>query len=233
MNINEELIGSIISELDSYQQVPMKPGGVLRKIFEYGDYQENGLKIVREDLNAVVYYAGLAILCRDINASLSELPKEDSNLFKDVISSVHEDDKKKWSTSAFPYDDKEFPMKNWLATLPKLKTLTADPASSISLIRSVGEDNLVHEWTVKPGIRLFLKFIDKFGRKFKESICEGENCPYDLFQKNIGLSTIHQKCVEIAVMAATAASSALIWYPIAGYVGFILVKTGLKMYCEP
>lgn len=232
LNINEELIGSIIGELESFVQVPMKFGWVIKGIREFGEYQENGFKFTKEDLKAVVYYAGLAILCRDINESLSELHQKDSDLFKDVISSVHEDEQKKWGTSAFPYDDREFPFKYWFAELPELETLTADPARSLSLIRSVGEYNLVHEWSVKPGKRLYIQFLDKFGRKFKDSICKGANSPYDLFQKNIEPSTIHQKCVIVSLTAITDSSPALIWYPIAGFIGFILAKTGLKAYCE-
>jgi len=84
-----------------------------------------------------------------------------------------------------------------------------------------------HEWTSIPGRDL----LEKFGRKFKEVIC-GKDGPYEKF--NNGLVGQADLPITIASSILTAGlSTAAFWYPLAVYLGLLLVKTGLKTYCEP
>ena len=85
---------------------------------------------------------------------------------------------------------------------------------------------IVHEWTFKPGKRLLVKF----GVKFKDTIC-GADGPYEQFTNGlIGQAalpaTIAAKILTVGFSAAT------FWYPLAVYVSVLLVKAGLKTYCE-
>jgi len=88
------------------------------------------------------------------------------------------------------------------------------------------DNQIVHEWTKFPGMKLFMKFSEKF----KEVIC-GKDGPYEKF--NNGL--IGQADLPVTI-AATILSSGIsittFWIPIIVYVSILIVKTNLKVYCE-
>jgi len=79
-----------------------------------------------------------------------------------------------------------------------------------------------HEYTYYPGKEIF----EKFSRKFKETIC-GKDGPYEQFCNGL----VGQADLPVTI-AASILSGGQVWLPIAVYVGLLIVKTGLKTYCE-
>jgi hypothetical protein len=82
---------------------------------------------------------------------------------------------------------------------------------------------IVHEWTVKPGKKLFIAFLKKFGRKFKESVC-GKYGPYELFEKRKVNLTSLPTAVVLDVLRHGFSNDTL-WYPLAVYLGVLLIRT--------
>lgn len=224
MEVNKELIESLNKELEAFPEVRLTSGGIVRDIHRYGSYMKESLEIRPEDMKLSIYYAGFAVLCRDMYEYLPKLPSEDTNLFEEVLSSVIAEDQKISPCAAFPYTDLDFPFKNLLAQLPK--GMAASAVQGSPAIKQLGQPRIVHEWTLKPGKRLY----DKFSSKFKETIC-GKDGPYEQFTK--GLFGQAQLPTTIATAILTVGfSAATFWYPLAVYITILLLKTGLKTYCE-
>lgn len=221
--IDEKILRSLIKEVEAF--IPTAPTGYMRRqIGEMGFYEEQGLRFVWDDLPLGQFYAGLAVLARDMHQYLAKHPRGDAALFEEVVSLVNSEEGRLYGGSAFP---------NY-GGLP-VEKLPEKLASAAALghptVTPLGERDIVHEWTFKPGKRLFARFLQKFGRKFKETIC-GKDGPYEQFNK--GLLGQAALPTTIAGTILTAGfSPATFWYPLAVYMSILLVKTGLKTYCEP
>jgi hypothetical protein len=73
--------------------------------------------------------------------------------------------------------------------------------------------------------------LNKFAKKFKETIC-GKGGPYEQFKD--GLIGQEKLPVVIASSILTAGFTATaFWIPIVVYISLLIIKTGLKVYCEP
>ncbi|OGO18555.1 MAG: hypothetical protein A2Z15_08915 [Chloroflexi bacterium RBG_16_50_11] len=169
-------------------------------------------------------YAGLTVLSRDIHQYLSEYPRDDGNLFENVITAVSGEERLRYGSGAFPYNDSYFTHKIELSSFPT--DLAKKAAEGNPNIESLGNANIRHEWTVKVGKKLFLKF----GEKFKSVIC-GKDGPHEQLENKL----LNQATLPAAIVSAILTngfSTATFWYPLAVYIALLLVKTGLKTYCE-
>ena len=191
-----------------------------RQIDQVGTYEEYGLKFSVDDVLVGLQYAGLAVLARDMHLYLEKHPRDDAEFFSEVISQVHEEESVYHGASAFPgYNG-----------LP-VEVLPGGLASAATqgqfIIAPLGDTKtIVHEWTFKPGKRLFAKLAPRF----RETIC-GKDGPYE--QLNNGLLKKADLPTTIASSVLTVGfSPATFWYPIAVYLSLLLIKTGLKTYCE-
>ena len=91
----------------------------------------------------------------------------------------------------------------------------------------LSDPGLYHEWLHMPGE----KFLKKFGEKWKKTLCEGKDSPYHKLEN--GLLGQAELPVTIAASILTAGfAAATFFYPLALYIGLLLVKTGFKVYCE-
>jgi len=216
--INEALMLSLVREVDLLP--PAIPAGLMkRRIDEMGSYEEEGLRFVADDFMVGLHYAGLAVLARDMHRYLAEHPRDDAAFFEQVVSLVHSEDGKRYGGGAFP-DYKGLPVTD----LPEGLAAAADAGRlQIALL---GDRAIVHEWTFKPGKRLFVKFCSKF----KETIC-GKDGPYEQFTNGlVGQAALPTTIASSVLMAGF--SAATFWYPLGVYLSILLVKTGLKTYCE-
>jgi hypothetical protein len=226
MEVNEGLLHSLIKEMENFPKDKdiLTSGGIVRDIHRYGSYQEKGLEIKPEDMKLSIYYAGLAVLCRDMYEYLPMLPEEDATLFKEILSSVIAEDQELYSVAAFPYTNPDFPFKDLWSQLPE--GMAASAAKGSPTIKQLGHRDIVHEWTLKPGMRLF----HKFALKFKKTVC-GKNGPYEQFKKGLIGKADMPQAIATAVISA-GFSPATFWCPLAVYISILLIKTGLEMYCE-
>jgi hypothetical protein len=218
VGINEETLQSLIKEIEGF--VPTAPSGyMMRTIRERGFYEEQGLMFAYDDLPLGQLYAGLAVLARDVHQYLAKHPREDAALFEEVVSSVNTEERRQYGAQAFP-NYEGLPADD----LPE--QLASAAALGQPTVAPLGERDIVHEWTFKPGKRLLIKF----GAKFKETIC-GKDGPYEQFNKDLLGQAALPSTIASAILIA-GFSPATFWYPLAVYVSILLVKTGLKTYCE-
>jgi len=82
------------------------------------------------------------------------------------------------------------------------------------------------ERTLSTGERLF----EKFGRKFKDTIC-GEGGPYELIDE-ISLRDMASHTGKTIIGIIGTSFVLAVWVPFAAVLAWVIVKTGLKMYCE-
>jgi len=154
---------------------------------------------------------------------------------------VNEEEESRYGRGAFPnyYGLPLASLPNTFAEFEK----TGRP--TVSQLKSPG---IVHEWTLKPGKRLFWRFfsldvaktnpldhhplVKKFGRKWRETICAGKDSPYGQFKDGLVGHAALPTTIADSVLAV-GFSVASFWYPLAIYLGLLLAKTGLKVYCEP
>jgi len=66
--------------------------------------------------------------------------------------------------------------------------------------------------------------------KFKDTIC-GKDGPYEQFTKGLVGQAALPSSIASSILAA-GFSVETVWYPLAVYLSLLLVKTGLKTYCE-
>jgi hypothetical protein len=171
-----------------------------------------------ERFNEKQLFAGLTLMCKDIlndssktkNSDLAvvidDFFKEEQGLFG-VTPLFHEEPVYKMSgASGIPLK------KGWYNG--EIVSLLNDPA-------------IIHEWTELPGQRLF----DKFKVKFKDILCKGEDCIYTKMEKGLlGQADLPATIVSTILTAGISAST--FWIPIIVYFALLLIKTGLKTYCE-
>jgi len=104
--------------------------------------------------------------------------------------------------------------------------LTERAAEGNPDVTPLGNPEIEHEWFMGPGE----EFLNRFGKKFRETIC-GPGGPYEQFEDGlIGQEQLPQ--VIVTTLLASGFSGGAVWIPMAAYVGLLLVKAGLKTYCE-
>jgi hypothetical protein len=228
--INETLLNTLIAEVEPlWRAVPA--GNMARLAIQDGYFEEAGLRITHDDYPLGQYYVGLAVLVRDMHRYLETHPRDDSTLFHDVVTAVHTDDAARYgSDAAFPnYGGR---LANEAEALPVGMAAAADQGHP-TLKALSNNPSIVHEWTFKPGKRLFNHFLQKFGREFKEVIC-GDGGPYQQVMKDDGLlGQANLPNVIAGTLLTGVFGGATFWAPLAVYIAILLVKTGLKTFCEP
>jgi hypothetical protein len=175
-----------------------------------------------EKLDESELTAGLFILSKDYHEYLSENPRtdeEDDKLFVEVYSEYLYEASHTFSRSqsAKSLQDAGLPYGIVKKALNNEIDITALRDRNI----------IVHEWTIEPGRKLF----EKFKRKFKNTICDPDG-PYDQFNKGL----VGQKELPAVIVASILSSGFTLvafWIPLAVYCALLLIKIGLKMYCEP
>jgi len=164
-----------------------------------------------EEGGSDIYYAGLAVLVGDMVRNLPRLPSE---LFNSVVSSAVK-------AGAFPYFDPSYSDK-----LPK--GMAAKAAAGRPSIRILRQPDIIHEWTIGPGKRLF----EGFNGKLKELVCKGKDSSYNKYiEKRLRTQEDLRNDIAITVLK-TFFSANLVWYPLAVYVTQIIIKTPIEKYCK-
>lgn len=171
-----------------------------------------------EGFDETLLLAGLGVLVKDLNEYLSDNPRDDADVFEGVVSETIEEIK-----SSFGHDSPFF-------VSPKETNLPDELAKAAAgghpTVTQLGNPAIIHEWTVGPGKR----FFEKFAVKFKDTIC-GKDGPHEQFNKGL-LGQAELPTTIVSAILAAGFSVATFWYPLAVYVGLLIVKAGLKTYCE-
>jgi hypothetical protein len=84
---------------------------------------------------------------------------------------------------------------------------------------------IIHEWTTKPGKRIF----QRFGANFRQTIC-GPGGPYQQFGgKN---EPVTSASAIVILVSGAGAIIPLYFVPLLALCAMVVVKTGLKTFCE-
>lgn len=170
-----------------------------------------------KDHDSYLLTAGLAVLSKEVNEYLVENPREDATMFNEVFSAMLVEEKRRFEDSPFFAPLKETGLPTGIAEAA---------ASGAPDLRPLSDPSIVHEWTFGPGEQL----LRKFGEKLKDTIC-GKDGPYRKFKKGL-LGQADLPATIVSTILAAGFSAATFWYPLAVYVGLLLIKVGLKTYCE-
>lgn len=231
LEANEEILISLIREVEELPYVEFQ-GFSREQIEKHGYFEEGGLRLTREDIPLSIYYSGLAVLCKDMYEYLYKYPyginedlkQENLEFFKNIISSVKNEERKLYPPTAFPYNHIDFPEPDNLLQLSSDIAVSADIGQPS--IEQLNQSTIVHEWTVKPGKRIFIKFAEKF----KDTIC-GKDGPYEQFEKGL-LGKASLPAAIVSAILTVGFSFTTFWLPLLVYIALLLIKTGLKTYCE-
>ncbi len=212
MEVNKRLLTSLLKKADTFDG-----GGYVgesyRDLARYGSYEEAGLKLVLDDIQLTQLYAGLAVFSSELHSYLKQFPREDAAWFEEVITSVHSEEQRRYGPGAFPYDDPAFP---YTDVFPKGLAQSADQGHPTVI--PLGDQAIRHEWTVKPGKRLFIKF----GLAFKEVIC-GTSSPYEQLENHLLKQSALPAAIATTILTQ-GISTATLWYPLAVYLALLIAK---------
>jgi hypothetical protein len=167
--------------------------------------------------------AGIFILSKDSHEFLSVTPREDDNLFVEVYSEYLYEDSFRFSHS---------PSIKSLVDAELPHGIVEKAVTNVIDITDLTEnaDAYIHEWTVGPGKMLFNKFTEKFKEKFKDTIC-GIGGPYKEFEEG-RITKLNLPTAMVTSILGAGFTLAGFWIPLVVYIVLLLIKTGLKMYCE-
>lgn len=223
MDIDKRLLRSLIQSAEAFVGGGYA-GESYRDIERYGSYEEPGLKLTQGDIPLTQLYAGFAVLARDIHLYLSNVPRDDAKPFEEAVTEIHNEDSRLHLATNFPYSNPEFPFQQELHEFPR--GLAEEAARGAPTVKPLGDPRIRHEWTVKPGKRLFVKLAGKF----RIVVC-GKDGPYEQFENGL----VNQAALPTTIASAilvSGLSAATLWYPVAVYISLLLIKTGLKTFCE-
>jgi len=181
---------------------------ILRKLVEQAEHYD-------EELLA----AGFTVLAKDMEEYLAEHPRNDFLLFRAVYCDVMRDEKEYWGV----HGPQLFEPLERIGLPSGFAKAAAEGKPDLA---ALGDRAIYHEWTRHPGKRLFERFMIKF----KETIC-GKDGPYEKLVKGL----LGQAEIPMAIVRSVLAAglpTAEVWYPLAVYFSLLLVKGGLKTYCE-
>jgi hypothetical protein len=171
-----------------------------------------------ENLDERQLEAGLGVILKDTLQYLLTAPRSDDSTFKEMVYEVMAGERRD--------------------TLPQWRLLYVDPndpvPTGIVAAAAKGKFNLnalknvkiQHEWTIYPARR----FLKKFNVKLKKNIC-GKGGPYEQF-KNGMLGQAALPTTIATTILTVGFSAATVWYPLAVYVGILILRTGLATYCD-
>lgn len=172
-----------------------------------------------ERLNDRQLYAGLTLMCKDISTNPDK--NNARNNLSGLIESFFKEEQANFASSPLFQEEPVYKTSGLSGTNLKkgwytgeISTILTDPA-------------IVHEWTLIPGQKLF----EKFKEKFKDAICKGDDSPYMKMEKGLlGQADLPMTIVNAILTSGISAST--FWIPVIVYFVLLLLKTGLKMYCE-
>ena len=174
-----------------------------------------------KDYDESLLYSGLTILSKDVAeyVATSAYTGKETQLFFEVYRDALNVERDYWAQ----FGPQLFqPLET--AQLPRG---FAQAATEGRLdLTPLADRTIVHEWLENPGKKLF----EKFKAKFRETIC-GKDGPYEKFVNGLVGQADLPLTIASAVLTA-GFSIAAFWLPVVVYFSLLLIKAGLKTYCE-
>jgi hypothetical protein len=137
----DRLLASAIKKAESLEGPYAYAGVSWRDLERYNRYEDlaSGFVLTEEDRKLTQLYAALSVYTRDVFHALSAEPRADAAAFLEVVASISDDERRRYGTEAFPYDDPAFPHRRELAAFPKDLAVLAGPGRDVLSALSRGE----------------------------------------------------------------------------------------------
>jgi hypothetical protein len=198
-------------------------GASWHSLEKFNSYEEGTqFKMVKDDMDLTQLYAALSVYSKNAMEYTRQHPEKEEPMLMDVFTLINLEETARFRNNAFPYTDEAFSYKNELAFFPH--DLAQKAADGNPSVEGLENDKIRHEWTVKTGKRIFLRFLFEFGNKIKEHICE-----YYLSHQTESKDLVKEINRILLVRAGLFTES--LWIPIAGFIAVLLVKKGLDKFC--
>jgi hypothetical protein len=226
MSDDEALTEKIVKEALDLTTTKGPAGLMVRRIREDGIYEEAGLVVTEEDLRYSQHYAVLAILAKGMNDYLALNPRDDAAEFHTLIELVNRKDKQMYGPGAFP----EYRGLPYEVLPPSLASLVAEAASGKPSLHGLDDPDLVHEWTTKPGMRLFKLLVERLRSRSEavKRICAPGGIADLLRDGKMGESQVIMAVVQSLLLILAPGQ---FWIPLAVVASTVLVKRGLTQFC--
>lgn len=162
------------------------------------------------DLNERELYAGLAVLASGYKADWIK------NIQCEVVPKI----KKSFPNSPYLSEESKQACRDMVARVTNTDENVRRKA--LEELRTV----FVTDYYVEPG-RLF---FEDLGKKLKGVICKGSDSPYERFKNGL----LEQPDLPAAIVGEVRAKDdlAIVYIPLLVYFALLVVKIGLKAYCE-
>ena len=108
-------------------------------------------------------YAALSVYSKNAMEYAQQHPEYKEAQLMDVFTLVNLEETARFRNNAFPYNDDGFSYKDELAFFPG--DLAQKAAEGNLSVEGLDNEKIRHEWTVKTGKRIFLRFLFEFGKK--------------------------------------------------------------------
>lgn len=223
MKINTATLHTLVEEVNAFR--PAFPAGYMtRTVYQEGVYQEGGLTVTRQDLPLGHLYAGLAVLARDMHHYLARHPRPDADVFEQAVAQVNRADAS-YGDQAFPHYGG--PLQPLADALPG--QLATAAAAGHPQLQALGDRAIVHEWTFKPGRKLFLTCLELWGPAIHDALCHEKA----LHHRPAGPSAarVHRVSQTASLILTALNFDDPFWYPLVVYLSFLLVEKGLAAWC--
>jgi hypothetical protein len=209
-------------------------GSSWKTLQEDGLYQEPGLSITRVDETSFHQYAALAVYSSVLTKHNEQSPAP--HLLRTSIDEVRKADRAKYTADPFPYDELRSGHARSLEpfTVGLLAAAARDPMDAMGRL---GHTGIRHEWTVKPGRRLFVSIMRAIDQRrvpgtsgtFKEAACGPEGWSVKI-ERHGDLIEISR---EVGLLILGILGQEHLLYPIAATLVTIMLRRGLDLYCRP
>jgi hypothetical protein len=221
--VEQEKIDQMLFDINNMSGGPYA-GVSWHSLEKFNSFEEGSqFKMIRDDMNLTQLYAALTVYSRNAIEFAERHPEQKERLLMEVFTLVNREETARFRNNAFPYNDEGFSHKSELAFFPAdLAQKAAEGNPSVSGLDNV---KIRHEWTVKTGKRIFLRFLFEFGTKIQDHICS-----YYKYRESESKDLVKEINRILLVRAGLFTES--LWIPVAGFIAVLLVKKGLDKFCE-
>lgn len=191
---------------------------------------ENPLPVDKRFVNEIVgnialdsnekLLAGISIISKETHRHLSDKIK------KKKENNQHDDQHDDFAIKAL----EQFVTKEELVSIDQIgvKTDVIEKAINKEVdLEALLSADLVNEKTTNLGSQI----LERFKKHLKHNICKDENGPYNLLVK-LQKNQSDILYALISTICSTALCNSYMFYPLAVYVGLVIVKSGLDTYCK-
>jgi len=221
--VEQEKIDQMLYEINNMSGGPYT-GVSWHALEKFNSYEEGSqFKMVKDDMNLTQLYAALSVYSKNAMEYTQQHPEQKELQLMDVFTLVNREETARFRNNAFPYNDEGFSYKKELALFPG--DLAQKAAEGNPSVEGLDNEKIRHEWTVKTGKRIFLRFLFEFGNKIKDHVC-------DYYKSHESESKDLVKEINRILLVRAGLFTESVWIPIAGFVAVLLVKKGLGKFCK-